>query len=337
MIQAAMFDTKPYDRTFFEPYEKQDELTIKYFETRLTPDTAELARGFDVVITFVNDTVNQTVIELLHKMGVRLLALRCAGFNNVDLQAAQNKIKVVRVPAYSPDAVAEHAMALLLTAVRRIHKAYIRTKDFNFSLHGLTGFDLKGKTVGVIGTGKIGSCFVRICNGFGMRVLAFDPRPDHSLNVQYVSLDKLFKHSDIISLHCPLTAQNRHLINKETLSACKDSVYLINTSRGGLIDSDALVDALKSQKVGGACLDVYEEETNLFFEDNSDKILQDDILARLLSMPNVVITSHQAFLTREALCAIAQTTVNNILFYFHNNTLENEISYQPRKLPDAQA
>ena len=262
-------------------------------------------------------------------MGVKVLALRCAGFNNVDIKHAQGKIHIFRVPAYSPYAVAEHAMAMLLTSVRRIHKAYIRSKDFNFSLNGLTGFDLHGKTLGVIGTGRIGRVFIDICLGFGMNVLAYDKFPTKELenkdNVKYVELDELFKNSDIISLHCPLTEETHYMIDKRAIDTCKKGVIIINTSRGALVDSEALLNGIKDRQIGGACLDVYEEESDLFFEDNSGHILEDDTLARLITMPNVIVTSHQAFLTEEALENIAETTVQNVLEFFKTGECKNSI------------
>ncbi len=328
MINIAMFDSKPYDRESFEKYNGKDGVFIKYFDTRLTADTAGLAENCDAVIVFVNDDVNEKVIERLYDEGVRLIALRCAGFNNVDVKAAFGKIHVVRVPAYSPYAVAEHAMALLLTSIRRTHKAYIRTKDFNFSLNGLTGFDLYGKTVGVVGTGKIGKVFINICKGFGMNVKAYDLYPDKNLDVEYTSLDELFEKSDIISLHCPLTNDNYHMINRDSIAKMKPGVVIINTSRGQLIDAEALLDGIKTKKIGAACLDVYEEESDIFFEDKSGHIIQDDVLARLLTMPNVLLTSHQAFLTKEALENIAATTINNIKSFFEGGVPDNEVCYR---------
>jgi D-lactate dehydrogenase len=281
---------------------------------------------------FVNDTVNAAVIDRLCEMGVGMIALRCAGFNNVDVRYAFGKIHVFRVPAYSPYAVAEHAMAMLLTSIRRIHKAYIRTRDFNFSLNNMTGFDLHGKTVGIIGTGKIGRVFIDICRGFGMKVLAYDKFPakelDNGDTVRYVELPELFAKSDIISLHCPLTDETYHMINEETLALCRRGVVLINTSRGALVDAEALLTAIKSRHVGAACLDVYEEESDFFFEDYSGHILDDDILARLISMPNVIVTSHQAFLTNEALQNIAETTIENILQFSQTGQCPNEICYR---------
>lgn len=332
MMKIAFFDAKPYDKPSFEKYGEEHGIKFKYFETKLNEDTAELAHGFDGVCAFVNDTVNAQVIDCLYEMGVKVLALRCAGFNNVDIKYAFGKIHVLRVPAYSPYAVAEHAMAMLLTSIRRIHKAYIRTKDFNFSLSGMTGFDLHGKTVGVIGTGRIGRVFIDICRGFGMKVLAYDKYPaeglDNGDSVRYVPLDELFAKSDIISLHCPLTEETDHIIDETSLSKCRQGVVIINTSRGALVDAEALLAAIKSRKVGAACLDVYEEESDLFFEDFSGHIVEDDILARLISMPNVIVTSHQAFLTEEALSNIAETTVKNIVEFFDTGRCKNELCFR---------
>ena len=331
-MKIAFFDTKPYDKTAFDKYGEEYGVQFKYFETKLTEDTADLARGYDGVCVFVNDTVDKPVIDKLVSLGIRILALRCAGFNNVDMKYAHGKLHVLRVPAYSPYAVAEHTIALLLTSIRRIHKAYIRTRDFNFSLSGLTGFDLHGKTVGVVGTGRIGRAFIDICLGFGMKVLAYDKYPSEELKkagrISYVSLDKLFGDSDIISLHCPLTEETNHLINRDTLARCRRGVVILNTSRGALIDAEALLEGIKARHVGAACLDVYEEESEFFFEDFSGHILDDDILARLISMPNVIVTSHQAFLTEEALQSIAETTVNNLITFAKNGQCENELCYR---------
>lgn len=325
MIHAAMFDTKPYDKSVFEKTTEGTEIKLKCFEAKLNEDTAELARGYDVIIAFVNDTISSAVIDSLVKNGVKLIAMRCAGFNNVDVKYAEGKLPIVRVPEYSPYAVAEHAIAMLLTSIRRIHKAYIRTRDFNFSLNGFTGFDLHGKTAGVIGTGKIGRCFIDICRGFGMHVIAYDPYPVKDGGIEYVELNDLFRRSNIISLHCPLTPQNKHIINEESIELMKKGAVLINTSRGALINTDALIKGIKSKKIGAACLDVYEEESDLFFEDYSGHIVQDDTLARLITLPNVLITSHQAFLTEEALNNIADTTTENILSFFRDHTLANEV------------
>ena len=336
MIKAACFDTHPYDREAFDNIAASYGLEMHYFETRLTADTVALARGHDCVIAFVNDTIDRTVLDTLHAYGIFLLAMRCAGYNNVDTHAAYGKVHIVRVPSYSPHAVAEHAMALLLTSVRRIHKAYNRTRDFNFTLNGFVGFDLYGKTVGIIGTGKIGRVFADICRGFGMRVLAYDPYPAQDVQLQYVPLATLFQESDIISLHCPLTKQTQHLINRDTIAQMKKGVVLLNTSRGALIDADALIDGIKQKIVSAACLDVYEEESDLFFQDFSGHIVQDDTVARLLSLPNVILTSHQAFLTREALSAIAQTTCENIIAYFDGQPLPNELCYHCEKQPQCE-
>lgn len=324
-MNFAFFDAKPYDIPAFEYYGKKEGINFKYFDTRLTPDTAELSRGYDGVCVFVNDDVCKETIDILLKNGVRLIALRCAGFNNVDCEYAEGKIPVVRVPAYSPYAVAEHAAAMLLTSVRRIHRAYIRTRYFNFSLNDLCGFDLHGKTVGIVGTGKIGAAFSEICNGFGMKVIASDPYPNKTLKAEYADLSELFSRSDIVSLHCPLTEKTYHMIDSAALSKMKEGVVIINTSRGALIDAAALLEGIKERRVGAACLDVYEEESELFFEDNSAEIMDDDILARLISMPNVLVTSHQAFLTREALDNIACTTVENICAKLRTGFSENEI------------
>lgn len=338
--RVAFFDAKEYDIASFQGVQKTREWNgnteaneagrceISFFETRLSEDTVKLTEGFDVACVFVNDVVSPAVIDQLVANGVKLIALRCAGYNNVDIQYAYGKIHVVRVPAYSPYAVAEHAMALLLTSIRRIHKAYIRTKDFNFSLNGLTGFDLHGKTVGVVGTGKIGRIFVEICRGFGMKVIAYDKHPVEDLGIEYVKLDELWRRSDIISFHCPLTDENRHMVNADTIDLMKKGVVLINTSRGALIDSDALLEGIKSRKIGAACLDVYEEESNVFFHDFSGHIVDDDTLARLISMPNVIVTSHQAFLTNEALTNIADTTLANIDEFFTQGFSTNEICYK---------
>ncbi|MBE5817397.1 MAG: 2-hydroxyacid dehydrogenase [Clostridiales bacterium] len=330
-MKIAFFDTKPYDKPSFDKSGEKNGIKFKYFETKLNEDTVELASGYDGVCAFVNDTVNAKVIDRLYEMNVKFVALRCAGYNNIDVKHAFGKVHIFRVPAYSPYAVAEHAMAMLLTCVRRIHKAYIRTRDFNFSLNGMTGFDLYGKTVGVIGTGRIGRVFIDICKGFSMNILAYDkfpPKENRDDAVKYVGLDELFSHSDIISLHCPLTEDTYHVINKDTLAKCKKGVVIINTSRGALVDAEALLAAIKDRQVGAACLDVYEEESEFFFEDLSGHIMKDDILARLISMPNVIVTSHQAFLTEEALINIAQTTVENIVSFTENGYCTNEICYR---------
>lgn len=337
-MKIAFFDAKPYDKASFEKYAGEYDIKIKYFETKLNEDTVYLAHGYDAVCVFVNDTVNAEVIDKLQEMKISVLALRCAGFNNVDIKYAYGKIHVLRVPSYSPYAVAEHTMALLLTSIRRIHKAYIRTKDFNFSLNNLTGFDLHGKTMGVIGTGRIGRVFIDICRGFGMKILAYDKYPaensESGNGFRYTELNELLSSSDIISLHCPLTQETHYIIDSEALDKCKEGVIIINTSRGALVDAQALLQSIKSRKVGAACLDVYEEESDLFFEDNSNHILEDDTLARLISMPNVIVTSHQAFLTEEALENIAETTIRNITDFFKNNQCANELCFRCSEATD---
>ena len=329
MLKIAFYDTKEYDIPSFEKYGKQRNIEFKFFENKLDEDTVALAKGFDGVCVFVNDKVNKKVIDTLYEYGIRIIVLRCAGFNNVDVKAAFGKIHVYRVPAYSPYAVAEHAMSMLLTMNRRIHKAYIRTRDYNFSLNNLTGVDLYEKTMGVIGTGKIGQILINICKGFGMHIVAYDKFPNPNLDVEYVELNELFKRSDFISLHCPLTDENTHMINKESMSLMKKGVGIINTSRGGLINADDLLDQIKARKIGFACLDVYEEESNIFFQNKSGHILDDDTLRNLISMPNVLITSHQAFLTEEALNNIADTTTQNIVNFFNGDSFSNnEVCYQ---------
>lgn len=327
-IKIAFFDAKDYDRNSFIEAGKDSEFEITYFETRLSSDTVMLAEGHDVVCVFVNDDINREVIDKLCETGIRLIALRCAGYNNVDIEYAYEKIHVVRVPAYSPYAVAEHAIAMLLTSIRRIHKAYIRTRDFNFSLSGMTGFDLHGKTVGVVGTGKIGRILIDICHGFGMNVIAYDKFPASDVDAEYVPLEELFERSDIISLHCPLNDESRHMINAESIALMKKGVVILNTSRGALIDTEALIEGIKARKIGAACLDVYEEESNIFFHDYSGHIVDDDTLARLISMPNVIVTSHQAFLTKEALSNIADTTLANIREFLAKGYSCNEVCYK---------
>lgn len=328
--RLAFYDTKPYDKYFFDQANQilETPFDIKYLESKLNPDTAPLAKESEAVVAFVNDTVDETVIQQLYAMDIEALALRSAGYNNVDFKAAFEKVHIFRVPSYSPHAVAEHTMALLLALSRKTHKAYNRTRDFNFSLNGLIGFNLYEKTVGVIGTGQIGRIFIDICKGFGMNVIAYDPFPIPDSHIQYVSLDQLLEQSDIISLHCPLTEDTYHMLNDSNLSKCKDGVYVINTSRGALIESQSLLKALRSGKVAGAGLDVYEEETDLFFEDFSNVVMQDEVLALLVSMPNVIVTSHQAFFTKEALTNIAETTLANLSRFFAGQPLENEICYQ---------
>ena len=327
MFKIAVFDCKKYDIESLSKLQS-DLFEFKYYEVRLTKDSVGLAFGCDGICVFVNDNVDKEVIDKLVKYGVKAIFLRCAGFNNVDVKYCFGKLHVFRVPAYSPYAVAEHAMALLLTSNRRIHKAYNRTREFNFSLEELTGMDLYGKTVGVIGTGKIGRIFIDICRGFRMKVIAYDPYPIKDSDIEYVSLDTLFENSDIISLHCPLTEETKQIVSKQSIAKMKKGVFIINTSRGGLIDSKALLEGIKERKVGAACLDVYDEEADIFYNDKSSHILDDDILRNLISMPNVIVTSHQAFLTHEALSNIADTTKENIE-KFINDELNptNEVCY----------
>ncbi len=327
-MKVAFYDTKPYDRIWFDPLLSEYGYQAKFFDYKLTADTAVLARGCDAVCVFVNDEVDAAVIDALCANGVGLIALRCSGYNNVDLAAARDKIRVVRVPRYSPDAVAEYAMALLLTVNRKTHRAYVRTRDNNFNINGLLGMDLAGKTAGVIGTGQIGSLFADICNGFKMRVLGYDIYPSDQFPYEYVSLQDLFARSDIISLHCPLTPQTRHIVNADSIQQMKDHCFIINTSRGALIDTTALIEGLKSKKISGAGLDVYEEEGEYFFEDFSNDIVEDDELARLLGFPNVIVSSHQGFFTREAMQAIAIVTVENLHNYEQQTPLKNEIVYK---------
>jgi len=326
------FDSKPYDIEFFDRANKKPGYNIKYYEGRLNSDSVKLVKGFNTICIFVNDLVTKTMLKSLLENGVKLIALRSAGYNNIDLKAVYRNIHIVRVPAYSPHAVAEHAVALMLTLNRKIHKAYYRTHENNFTLNGLLGFDLYGKTAGVIGTGQIGKVVIDILNGFKMKVLAHDASPDNAYakknNFKYVSLKTLYRESDVITLHCPLNKSTYHLINDDSISMMKDGVMIINTGRGGIIDSKALIQGLKSNKIGYAGLDVYEEESDYFFEDFSNVVLEDDVLARLLTFNNVIITSHQAFFTKEALSKIAETTLSNIEDFFAGKILQNEICYK---------
>ena len=324
MLRVAFFDTKPYDKIYFDALKDSYGIEIEYFESKLSPRTAVMAKNVSAVVAFVNDDVCKETIDVLKENGVQLIAMRCAGYNNVDLHAAKDVMTVVRVPEYSPHAVAEHTLALLLTLVRKTHKAYIRTRDFNFSLNGFVGFDLYGKTLGAIGTGKIGKAFIDICKGMGMNVIAHDPFPSQGY-IEYVPLEELFQRSDVISLHCPLTSETYHMINDYSIKLMKEKVYILNTSRGALVDTESLIDGIRSGKIGGAGLDVYEEESEFFYEDFSESILKDDLLSRLIMMPNVLITSHQAFLTHEALKRIAEITLGNIKSYFDGEEPENEI------------
>jgi D-lactate dehydrogenase len=331
-IKIAFFDAKPYDVNSFDEINRQYGFSVKYFEEHLNERTVIFTKDFNVVCAFVNDNISDKIIRLLKDNGIKLIALRSAGYNNVDLDAAFGNIHVVRVPSYSPYAVAEHSVALMLSLNRKIHKAYNRTHESNFSINGLLGFDMHGKTAGVIGTGKIGKILIGILKGFGMKILAHDKYSDTGFakesGFEYVDLDTIYRESDIISLHCPLTKDSFHLINKDSLSKMKRNVMIINTSRGQLIDTKALIDSLKSKNIGSAGLDVYEEESEYFFEDFSNQVMSDDVLARLLSFNNVLITSHQAFFTKEALHNIAETTMNNIRDFFEGKELVNEICYK---------
>ena len=327
--KISFFDTKPYDKESFSEINKKYGFEFKFHKFHLQPDNVVLAQNTDVVVVFVNDMINAEMIDQLSAYGVKLIALRCSGFNNVDLKAAKDKLKVVRVPAYSPNAIAEHTVALMMTLNRKIHRAYFRTRDANFALQGLMGFDMFGKTAGVFGTGKIGKVLIKILKGFGMNVIAYDPYPDCEFAVEadfeYVTQEILFSRSDIISLNCPLTKETEYIINKNTIDKMKHGVMLINTGRGRLIKTSDLIQALKTGKIGSAGLDVYEEESRYFFEDHSDIVMTDDILARLLTFNNVIITSHQGFFTKEAMHNIALTTMQNIDDFVYNRKLVNEV------------
>lgn len=322
---VSFYDTKPYDRIFFDQLAKEYGVEFHYFEEKLNKKTATFAEG-EAVVAFVNDNLGSDCLKVLYDKGVRVLAMRCSGYNNVDLKYAKGRFHVLRVPAYSPYAVAEYAMGTLLTINRKLHRAYNRTREFNFSLNGLTGFDLRGKTVGVVGTGRIGQAFISICKGFDMRILAYDVYPQELPDVKYVELSEIYRQADVISLHCPLTKDSYHLIDQKAIGMMKEGVFLINTSRGALIDSEALLEGLISRRIGAAALDVYEQETEYFYEDFSNDIIDDDTLARLVSLPNVLVTSHQAFLTKEALYNIATTTMENLKEYFDGKTeFTNEV------------
>jgi len=331
-MKTFVFDTKPYDREYLQSAVGSSQVDWNFQESRLTPETVKIAEGAQAVCIFVNDLTNRQTLSSLADQGVRLVALRCAGFNNVDLSAAKELgVAIVRVPAYSPHAVAEHTVGLLMTLNRKIHRAYNRVRELNFSISGLVGFDIFGKTIGIIGTGRIGQLTAQIYRGFGANVIAYDPVPNStwaSLNgVKYTSLDDLFGESDILSLHLPLTPETKHLINATTLARTKRGVYLVNTSRGKLIDTTALIAAIKTGQVGGVALDVYEEEEGVFFQDLSGIVPQDEELSQLLIFPNVLITSHQAFLTHEALSEIARVTVENILRFKQGDSFLDGTSF----------
>ncbi|HHF1625477.1 TPA: 2-hydroxyacid dehydrogenase [Haemophilus influenzae] len=326
-MKIAIYSTKSYDRKYIELINAKYNFDLEFFDFMLNESTARLAENCEVVCIFVNDNGSRKVLEKLAALGVKIVALRCAGFNNVDLKAAQELgIQVVRVPAYSPEAVAEHTIGLMMTLNRRIHRAYQRTREANFSLEGLIGFNMHGRTVGVIGTGKIGIAVMRILKGFGMNILAYDPFKNpvvEELGGQYVELDELYAKSHVITLHCPATPENYHLLNREAFAKMKDGVMIVNTSRGSLIDTQAAIDALKQRKIGALGMDVYENERDLFFEDKSNEVIQDDIFRRLSSCHNVLLTGHQAFLTEEALTNIADVTLSNIYKLKSGKVCEN--------------
>ncbi len=328
-MKITFFDTKSYDETSFNQINSQYGFEIKYFKGHLNFNNVALTKGADVVCIFVNAVVDAAVIDELVNNGVKMIALRCAGYNNVDLKAAKNKIKVVRVPAYSPYAVAEHTLALMLTLNRKTHKAYNRTREGNFALHGLMGFDMHGKTAGIIGTGKIAKILIKTLCSMGLKVLAYDVYPDQEFaekyQMEYTDLDSLYKNADIISLHCPLNKETEYIIDFDSIKKMKEGVMIINTGRGKLIHTQALIEGLKSKKIGAAGLDVYEEESDYFFEDRSNRVMDDDVLARLLSFNNVIVSSHQAFFTKEALANIAETTLQNIQDFVDGKVLVNEV------------
>lgn len=325
-MKILFYNAKSYDKIWFEPLAEKLGYKVKFRSIRLDIDSVGLAKGYDAVCAFVNDDIDKSVIDELAKMGVKGILMRCAGYNNVDLEAAKGKIKVLRVPSYSPEAVAEFATAILLTVNRKTHRAYVRTREFNMNINGLMGEDLYGKTAGIIGTGKIGQAMIRIMKGFGMRVLAYDVFKNPDLDVEYVSLDEIFRESDVISLHCPLTSDTKYIINDDSLDKMKKGVFIINTSRGQLIKTEDLLEALRVPgRIGGVGLDVYEEEDEVFYEDKSNEIMTDEVLARLVTFPNVLITSHQGYFTREAMEAIATVTMENARALFNNEELINEV------------
>lgn len=330
-MRLLLFDTKQYDKDYFNIYSEGSNVEISYVEEKLSPDTVYMAEGYDGICVFVNDIVNSEVIDKLCEFGVKLIVLRCAGYNGVDVKYAKNKITIVRVPAYSPNSIAEISTGMMLCLTRKIHQAIERTKKYNFSLEGLVGFDLVNKTAGVIGTGKIAQQFIKILMGIGMNVIAYDLFPNENIakemGFKYVTLDELYNNSDIISLNCPLTKDNMHMINENSISKMKDGVIIINTARGGLIDTRALINGIKSKKIFGAALDVYENEKNYFFNDLSTIGIDDEILKELLELENVIVFSHQAFLTKEALTSIATVSINNIESFLSGEFLKNEVFY----------
>lgn len=330
-MKILFYDTKPYDKEFFNKYNEEYGFDIKYLTGKLTEESADLAKGYDIISIFVNDTVDKKVIDILAECGVKLIAMRCAGYNNVSLKDIDGRLKVVRVPAYSPYSIAEYTAGMIMTLNRKIHKAYIRTREGNFSITGLMGYDLHKKTAGIIGAGKIAQILIKILKGFGMRVIAYDPYPNYEkakeLGFEFTDLDTLYKEADIISLNCPLTKETRYMINRNSMNKMKDGVMIVNTGRGMLIDTVDLIEALKDKKIGAAALDVYEEEADYFFEDYSNMVIEDDILGRLLSFNNVLVTSHQAFFTKEAVEEITRVTMENIKKFQEGKPLENEVKY----------
>lgn len=331
MRKITFFNAKYYDKQFFNQFNTNYHFQINYLEDSLTKETIMQAKGSEVICIFVEDDVNKEIIDLLVKYNIKLIALRCSGYNNIDIKYAKNKVTIVRVPSYSPSSVAEHAFALILSLNRRTHLSYFRSRIGDFSLEGMLGFNLSGKTIGIVGTGKIGKEMIDIANGFKMKVLAYDFHPNENLAKEkkftYVSFNDLLKNSDIISLHCPLTEENHYLVRKETIKKMKDNVIIINTGRGKLVNTKDLIEGLKNKKISAAGIDVYEEESNYFYKDYSTSIITDDILARLIFFPNVILTSHQGFFTKEALENISNTTLQNISDFFNKKKLKNEVLY----------
>ncbi len=327
--KVLFYDIKPYDKELFKKYGKDYNFEMKFLKEKLNEESADLSKGYELVCAFANDNINKKVIDTFAENGVKLVTMRCAGFNNISLKDIKNRFKVTRVPAYSPYSIAEYTMGMILSLNRKIHKAYVRTREGNFSLNGLMGFDINGKTVGIIGAGKIAQILIKILNGFGAKVIAYDPYPNYEkakeLGFEFVDLDTIYRESDIISLNCPLTPETKYMINRNSMAKMKDGVMIVNTGRGKLIDSVDLVEALKDKKIGAAALDVYEEEAEYFYEDKSDEVIEDDILGRLLSFHNVLITSHQAYFTEEALEAITKTTLDNIKDFIDGKPLVNEV------------
>ena len=327
-LKITFFDAKAYERDWFGPMAKDFGYDIDFYESRFTPETAYLAKGSEAVCLFVTDKVDEAAAKALEEVGVKVILLRSAGFDHVDLAACAGRLTVLRVPSYSPEAIAEFGAALLLTLARRVHRAYLRTRSFDFRLNHLMGVTLRGKTAGIIGTGRIGKLMIEILQGLGMKILAYDMFPDQKLEVEYVPLETLFAQSDVISLHCPLTPETKYMIDEKAIEQMKDGVILVNTSRGGLVDTKALIEGVRKGKFGGVALDVYEREDDVFFEDHSGEIMQDEDMVQLLSFTNVVITSHQAYFTDDAMEAIARTTLENLREYEQGLPLSNEVKAQ---------